>query len=37
MSVYVGEMAHEASGSLAGGTTPSPVIWIYLLEDGSDW
>ena len=36
MSVSVGEMAHEASGNLAGGTTPS-VAWIYLLEDGGDW
>lgn len=36
VSVSVGAMAHEASGNLAGGTTPS-VAWIYLLEDGSDW
>lgn len=36
MSVCVGEMVGEASGNLAGGTTPS-VAWIYLLEDGSDW
>lgn len=36
VSVCVGEMVGEASGNLAGGTTPS-VAWIYLLEDGSDW
>lgn len=36
VSVSVGEMAGEAGGNLAGGTTPS-VSWIYLLEDGSDW
>lgn len=29
-------MAHEASGNLARGTTPS-TAWIYLLEDGNDW
>lgn len=28
MSVSVGEMAHEASGNLAGGTIPSLVTWI---------
>lgn len=36
VSVSVAKMAHEASGNVAGGTTPS-VAWIYLLEDDSDW
>ncbi|XP_009464616.1 PREDICTED: sterile alpha motif domain-containing protein 5 [Nipponia nippon] len=36
VSVSVGEMAHEPSGNVTGGTTPA-AAWIYLLEDGSDW